>query len=490
MTGFVSLVGAGPGDPDLITIRGRRALEHANVVLHDHLANESLLKHAPTAQHIYVGKKKSDHALSQQEICSLLIEHAGAGKRVVRLKGGDPYLFGRGGEEAEALSQAGIPFEVIPGVTAPLGIGAYCGVPLTHREHTSVVTFLTGHEPDLIDWARVAGSETLVIYMGLTTIGEISKRLVAAGRAPSTPAIAVRWATRPQQQTVRSTLAELPGAVAALHLKPPASIIIGDVVGLSDQLNWYERLPLFGQRVVVTRAEDQSADAVEALRLLGADVAELPTIEIQPPTSFAALDTAIERLDQYDWLIFTSVNGVRYFLQRLDASTRDLRRLRARIAAIGEKTHEAVKSLHLKADIVPPQFVAESLIEELSAFEMAGQRVLIPRAAVARDVLPDALRKRGAVVDVVEAYRSQVPADSAHRAAEIFVRPADWITFSSSSTVKNLLAIATREQIGSAKFASIGPITSQTLRMHGLPVAVEAEPHTMEALVAAILHHR
>jgi len=488
VSGFVSLVGAGPGDPELITVKGRRALERADVVVHDHLANEALLQHAPRALHIYAGKKKADHALKQEEICALLIEHARAGRRVVRLKGGDPYLFGRGGEEAEALSQAGIPFDVIPGVTAPLGIAAYCGVPLTHREHTSVVTFLTGHDPDLIDWSKTAGAETLVIYMGLTTIGEISRRLIEAGRAAGTPAIAVRWATRPEQQTVRATLGELPAAVAEAHLKPPATIIVGDVAALGGELNWYERLPLFGKRIVVTRAEDQAAESIDALRALGADAIELPSISIQPPESWMALDTAIERLDQYDWLIFTSVNGVRFFTERLDRSPRDLRRLRARIAVIGDRTRAAVEALHLKADVMPGEFVAESLLESLAPHEMAGQRVLIPRAAVARDILPESLRKRGAVVDVVEAYRTAIPADATERTAAVFSRHVDWITFTSSSTVKNLLAIAGRDKIERAKLASIGPVTSQTMRMHGLRVDVEAHPHTMADLIAAIQH--
>lgn len=489
MSGFVTLLGAGPGDPGLITVRGLRALERADVVLHDHLANEALLKHAPAAEHIYVGKKKADHAFTQEEICALLVEHARAGKRVVRLKGGDPYLFGRGGEEAEALAGAGVPFEVIPGVTAPLGIAAYCGVPLTHRGHTSAVTFVTGHDPALIDWAKVAGSETLVLFMALTTIGEISRRLIAAGRAPSTPALAVRWATRPEQQSVRSTLAGLPQAVAEAHLKPPATIILGDVVSLGARLNWYERLPLFGRRIVVTRAEDQAGETLEALRALGADAVEMPVISIQPAANPAPLDTAIERLEQYDWIVFTSVNGVRFFLDRLDRSRRDLRRLRARIAVIGEKTRAAVEALHLKVDLVPPEFVAESLVEAFAAHNLAGQRILIPRAAVARDVLPEALRRRGAAVDVAEAYRNVVPAEAARRAAEVFSRRVDWITFTSSSTVKNLLAIVTREQIGAAGLASIGPVTSETLRMHGLAPTVEAGPHTMAGLVAAILRH-
>src|SRR5215469_16009403 len=280
----VFLVGAGPGDPSLITLKGRRVLEHAEVVLYDHLASEALLDFAPpSAERLYVGKKKSVHAFTQEEICALLIEYARRGLTVVRLKGGDPFLFGRGGEEAEALADAGIPFEVVPGVTSPLGIAAYTGVPLTHREHTSAVTFVTGHAVGAIDWSKVGHAETLVIFMGLTTFSDIARELIARGRAAETPAMAVRWATRPDQETVTGTLATLPGLIAQRGMKPPATIVVGEVVKLREKLDWFERLPLFGTRIVVTRARGQADALSSKLAALGADVVELPTIALEPP---------------------------------------------------------------------------------------------------------------------------------------------------------------------------------------------------------------
>ena len=487
LPGLVTLIGAGPGDPDLITVRGRDALQRAECVLYDHLANQALLKLAPAAEHIYVGKKRADHAVTQTEITDLLIRKARAGFRVARLKGGDPYLFGRGGEEAEALALAGIPFEVVPGVTASLGIGAYSGVPLTHRDHNSAVTFVTGHEPESINWKAVAASETLVVYMGLSTIATIAERLIAAGKDPQTPAIAVRWGTRPEQAALRAPLSAIAARIEEARLRPPATIIVGDVVSLSDRLNWYERLPLFGRRIVLTRAEEQAAETVEILRALGAGVIELPTIAIRPPLSWTALDTAIERLSTYDWIVFTSVNGVRFFLERLDASTHDLRSLRARIAVIGEITKAAVEALHLNVDLAPREFVAESLLESFAGHELVGQRILIPRAEIAREVLPDTLRKRGAVVDVVPAYRSAIPEDSAARAAQVFAEAPHWVTFTAASTVKNLLSLIPREALAHTRIASIGPVTTETLHQHGLIVHAEASPYTIPGLVTAIL---
>jgi uroporphyrinogen III methyltransferase/synthase len=486
--GKVYLVGAGPGDPDLLTLKGRRVLESADAVLYDHLANEALLDYAPrTAERLYVGKKKTEHAFTQDEICRMMIERSHAGKVVVRLKGGDPFIFGRGGEEVEALADAGVEFEVVPGVTAPLGIAAYCGIPLTHRDHTSVVTFLTGHDPAAIDWQRVASSETLVIFMGLTTFGDIARRLIAAGRAPETPAIAVRWVTRPEQQSVIGTLADLPSRIAEAGLKPPATIVIGPVVSLRGKLNWFERLPLFGQRIVVTRAQGQAGEFSARLRSLGAAVTEFATIAIRPAEDYSPLDNAIARLDTYDWLIFTSVNGVRFFLDRLDRSARDLRSIRARICAIGPATRDAVERLHLKVDVMPTEYVAEGLLAAFAAYDLTGARILLPRAAVARDTIPTELTRRGAHIEVVEAYRTEIPEYASVAAQEVFGSKPDWITFTSSSTVKNLLAAAGRDAIKGVRVASIGPVTSETARRHGLTVTVEAKQFTIDGLVEAIL---
>jgi uroporphyrinogen III methyltransferase/synthase len=384
----VYLVGAGPGDPELITLKAKRLLEQADAILYDHLAPADLLSLAPAAaERIYVGKKKSDHAMSQEEICALLVERGRRGLNVVRLKGGDPFLFGRGGEEAEALADAGVPFEVVPGVTAPLGIAAYTGVPLTHRDHTSVVTFVTGHDVSKIDWSKVGAAETLVVFMGLSQADEIAARVMAGGRAADTPAMAVRWGTRPDQQVVAGTIESLPGLIRESGMKPPATIIVGEVVGLRGKLSWFERLPLFGQTIVVTRAREQAAALATPLRQLGAEVIELPTIEIQAAGDYAPLDRALAQLGDYDWLVFTSANGVRSFLDRLDASAADLRGIRGKICAIGPATRDALARFHLKVDVMAEQYVAEGLLEALQGFELKGAAILIappPRATCCR----------------------------------------------------------------------------------------------------------
>ena len=481
----VFLVGAGPGDPDLITIKGRAVLEQADVILYDHLASDDLLAFAPAhAERVYVGKKKSAHSHSQEEICQLLIDYARQGKTVVRLKGGDPFIFGRGGEEMEALVDAGIQYEVVPGVTAALGIAAYSGVPLTHRDHTSAVTFVTGHDPAAIDWSKAGLSETLVIYMGLSHAGEIAARLIASGRAASTPAMAVRWGTRAEQSTVTGTLANLGERIEAAALKPPATIFVGAVVGLRDKLNWFEKLPLFGKKIVVTRARDQAGSLSHKLHALGATVFEYPVIELAPPEDTSAIDAAIARLHEYDWLIFTSVNGVKYFIDRLDKSTTDLRSLRAKLCAIGPATKAALEALHLKVDVLPEEYVAESLVTAFADIPLDGQRILLPRAAVARDVVPVELAKRGAIIEVVEAYRTRLP-----QSPKTLKPDADWLTFTSSSTVKNFIALASREPFANARVASIGPVTSETLRANGFIVHAEAEPHTMNGLLKAILEN-
>ncbi len=484
----VYLIGAGPGDPELITVKGRLILERADAILYDHLAPEALLDLAPArAERLYVGKKKSVHAFSQDEICGMLIDRARRGLTVARLKGGDPFLFGRGGEEAEALARAGIPFEVVPGVTTPLGIAAYSGVPLTHREHTSAVTFVTGHAVDAIDWNKLGQAETLVIFMGLTTFAEIARALIASGRAPDTPAMAVRWATRPDQETVAGTLATLPLLIAARGMRPPATIVVGEVVRLRGKLNWYENLPLFGQRIVVTRAREQ-ADALAArLAALGGHPIELPTIEIRPAADPAPLDRAIQNLAFYDWLIFSSATGVRCFVERLDGSAFDLRSLRARICAIGPATRAAIESLHLKVDLMGAEYVAEGLLAAFEDHDLAGKRILLPRAAVARDLVPVELKRRGAQVDVVEAYRTVMPDDARARAAEVFAHKPDWITFTSSSTVQNFVSAAGVNILEGVKVASIGPITSKTARELGIRVTVEAAKFTVDGLVEAML---
>jgi len=488
----VYLVGAGPGDPGLITWKGRKLLSIADSILYDNLANEHLLDLAPkTCERVYVGKKKTVHAFPQEEICAMMIDRARRGLNVVRLKGGDPFIFGRGGEELEALADAGVPFEVVPGVTSPLGIAAYSGIPLTHRAHNKVVTFVTGHDVHGIDWSKTGQTETLVIFMGIFSIREIAAEIMRHGRSGDTPAVAVRWATRPDQETVAGTLASIADRIEQADLKPPATVIIGEVVGLHERLDWFEKLPLFGQKIVITRAADQAADFSDRLRSLGADAIELPVIALAPPSDPAPLDRAIENLASYDWLIFTSVNGVRFFLDRLDQSRRDLRSLKARICTIGPATRKAIEELHLKVDLMPVEYVAESLVRAFAKENLTGKRILLPRAAVARDVIPVELEKLGAQVDVVEAYRNIVPPDATTRAREIFSaeNKPDWITFTSSSTVKNLLAITGREALDGVRIASIGPVTSATLCAHGLTVDAEAKQFTLDGLIEAILAH-
>jgi len=486
----VYIVGAGPGDPDLITWKGRKLLAIADSVLYDHLANEHLLELTPkNCERIYVGKKKAVHAFPQEEICAMMIERARRGLTVVRLKGGDPFIFGRGGEEVEALADAGILFEVVPGVTSPLGIAAYSGVPLTHRDHTKVVTFVTGHDLDAIDWAKVGQSETLVIFMGIWAIRGIADAIMANGRSGNTPAIVVRWGTRPDQKTLTGSLATIADEIDKAHLKPPATVIIGEVVGLHEKLSWFEKLPLFGKKIVVTRAQDQAGELSGRLRSLGADAIELPVISIQPPEDSAPLDLAIAHLADYDWLIFTSVNGVRFFLEHLDRSPHDLRSLKAKICAIGPSTRRAIEDLHLKVDLMPAEYVAESLVAAFASEQLNGKRILLPRAAVARDVIPTELSKLGAQVDVVEAYRNVIPADAAARAQGIFSddKKPDWITFTSSSTVDNTITAAGRDALNGVRIASIGPVTSNTVHKYGLAVDAEAKYYTLDGLIVALL---
>jgi len=487
--GTVYLVGAGPGDPDLVTVRGKRLIAEADVIFYDHLSPVCLLDDARRdVRRIYVGKKRAKHVRTQAEINELLIAEALAGCSVVRLKGGDPFIFGRGGEEAEALVAAGVPFEVIPGVTSAVGVAAYTGIPLTHRRETSEVSFVTGHDVDAIDWSKYR-TGTLVIFMGLTMLDEIAQRLISAGRDAATPAAAVRWGTRGDQVTVEGTLSSLGESIRQAGLKPPALIVVGEVVGLREKLNWFERLPLFGQRIVVTRPREQAAALSDRLRSLGAEVIPLPTIEILPPDDWGPLDAAIEVLDTYDWLIFTSANGVRHFVERLDVSDHDLRDIRAKICAIGPATAESLARLHIKVDRTPEEYVAESLLAALTGEELRGKRILLPRACVARDVIPVELEKRGATVNVVSAYQTVVPEDVAARVERLFEGSSkpDWVTFTSSSTVRNFVSVCPVERLEGVRVASIGPITSATVRELDIRVDVEASRYTVGGVVDAIL---
>lgn len=491
--GAVYLVGAGPGDPGLLTVKGQRLLQRAEVIVYDYLVDEQLLSYATKAELIPARDLHGNRA-EQQRINEMLIAHARTGKMVVRLKGGDPYLFGRGGEEAEALQAAGIPFEVVPGVTSALAAAAYAGIPVTHRDHSSSVTVLTGSlqrqkDQQRIDWPSLArGADTLVLLMAVTNLEDVVQRLIEHGRAADTPAAAIHWGTRPDQQVVTASLRDLPRRVREEGLKAPAVIVVGEVVQLRDRLNWFERLPLFGLGVLVTRASEQAESFAQLLRGGGARAYEVPVIDIRPPEDWTAVDAALQRLAEYDWIVFTSANGVRHFCDRLRTNGRDARTFAgAKLCAIGPDTASALGAYGLRADLVPEQFVAESVLESLTAYR--PRRVLIPRARVARDTLPAGLKAAGAEVDVVEAYRTELPPAAAPRLRELLAsEDVDVVTFTSSSTVTNFIQLSGKPP-AATKVACIGPITAATAREHGLQVDIIAEEYTTAGLYRAMLAH-
>lgn len=498
----VYLIGAGPGDPGLFTLKGRDCLAAADVVIYDALANDALLAYArKDAELIYVGKVAGNHALPQDGINQLLVDKAREGKVVARLKGGDPYIFGRGGEEAEALLEAGIPFEEVPGISSTIAAPAYAGIPLTHRNFASSVTIITGHEnPDkpgsVHNWQALAQSaSTLVFVMGMKNLPDIARNLLAAGMDPATPAALVYRGTTPRQRSLVSTLAALPQAAVDQGFSNPSVIVVGKVCSLHDQLGWFEQRPLFGRSVVVTRAREQASGLAQELVQLGADVIQCPTIEISPLPDYAELDAAIDRLSEYAWLIFTSVNGVRWFWKRLEAAGKDSRALGlCRVAAIGPATAEALEARGIRPDFIPERYVAEGVVEGLLARgKVDGVRMLLPRAAKAREVLPDELRKAGARVDVISAYET-IPA--AARKDEVLERmqagTLDCVTFGSSSTVENFLSLIPAETLRAhpeVRLAAIGPVTAKTLEAHGLPCHIMPEEYTIPALVQALVSH-
>jgi uroporphyrinogen III methyltransferase / synthase len=497
----IYLVGSGPGDPGLLTVKGLRVLREADALVYDRLAPESLLRHArPEAQRIYVGKKPGNPTMSQEEINALLVDLGRAGKTVVRLKGGDPYVFGRGGEEALELLAAGLPFEVVPGVSSGIAAPAYAGIPVTHRSVATSVAFITGHEDPTkghsdVDWGKIAhGADTLVLYMGIGRLAEISSELVAAGRDPQTPVACVRWGTRSDQETVVGTLGDIAERVAEANLKPPAITVVGDVVALRDEgLAWFEERPLFGRQVVVTRARAQAGELSERLEALGAQVIEFPTIESRPPEDFGPLDAAIRDLDSFGWLVFTSVNGVESFVERLWHHGLDLRAVprEAKVAAIGPATAQRTRDLGLSVDVVPEEFRAEALISALDDGALVGSRVLIPRAKVAREILPDSLREAGAEVVVPPAYET-VPSSEGREelAKRLRAGEVDCVTFTASSTVENFASAFGDETAGlltNTKVACIGPITADTARKHGVRVDAEANEYTIPGLIEAVI---
>jgi len=496
--GRVILVGAGPGDEGLLTIKGKRWLERADVVIYDHLANPQMTRFArPEAELIYVGKKSGSFILSQDKINELLVEKAQEGKIVVRLKGGDPFIFGRGGEEVQVLSTAKIPFTIVPGITSPVGVSAYAGIPLTHRDSASTISIVTGsvgNAPDSIpiDWEELAKwPGTLVFLMGARKLKSIAENLIRYGKKPETPIAVIQWGTLPKQKTWTSILGDIVQTVEKQIIKPPALTIVGDVVALKDTLDWYETLPLFGKNILITRPAEQSEGFRELLLEDGANPILFPVIKTYPPESWSALDSAIDRLDSYHGLIFTSVNGVRYFMERLHFLDKDIRELKGvRLYAIGPKTAKAVRDLGIKVDVVPENYVAESLLESIGKEPLNGKRFLLPRATVARETLPEELRKNGAEIDVAPAYQTLPPKEvDSEILAKIKAGEIDVITFTASSTVDNFVNLIGRNSLSALKnvvIACIGPITAKTAENYGLTPTVIPEKYTVESLVLAL----
>ena len=500
--GKVYLVGAGPGDPDLITVKGRECLKRADVIIYDHLASARLLTYArDDAEIIYVGKQQGSHTLAQDEMNKLIVAKAKQGHIVVRLKGGHPFIFGRGGEEAEAVAQAKVPFEIVPGISSAIAAPTYAGIPLTHRGYTASVGFVTGHEDptkpcSTVDWSKLAtGVGTLVILMGVKNLPKIAEKLIAGGRDPKTPVALVRWGTTPQQTTLVGALDTIAVQAEAARLTPPVAIVVGEVVKLRETLNWFEKMPLFGKSVVVTRAREQASELVARLSALGAECLECPTIRVVPPEDWAPLDAAIDRLDSYDWLVLTSVNGVSFFFDRLYKRGKDVRALRdVHTVTIGPATAKRLRDFGINSDIIPKTYRAESIVEAFRNEAMKGKKVLLPRAKEARPVLPVEVRKMGATVDEVAAYQTEQTRENldvlVNRLEE---RSIDLLTFTSSSTVRNFKALLPPEKFESliegVTVASIGPITADTARELGLKIDIEAQDYTIDGLCEAIVQH-
>jgi len=500
--GKVYLVGAGPGDVALLTLRGKELLGRADVVVYDFLANEDLLEFcSERAELIYVGKQGGGSSTPQDEINRILIRKAKEGALVVRLKGGDPFIFGRGGEEAEALAEAGIPFEIVPGVSSAVAAPAYAGIPLTHRRLASSVSIITGHEDpskrgSRLRWDRLANaSDTLVFLMGVKSLEKIVFELLRNGRDSRTPSALIEWGTTPRQRTLTAPLDRISQEARREGIRPPAVLVIGDVVSLRERLKWFEARPLFGRRVLVTRSREQASGLSAFLRSLGAEPLELPTIEIRDPRDWTSADQAIDGLESYDWVLFTSPNGVSRFLGRLKVRGRDIRDLKGkRLGCIGPATARILEQKDVRVDLVPREYRAEGLLEALSQEGVKGRRFLLPRAQDARDILPQGLRRQGGHVDVVPIYRTSRP----RRKMSILEtlegeRPIDAVTFTSSSTVRNffdLLGLERgRELLLGAVVACIGPITAKTVQDFGISPNVVAETYTLEGLVQALISH-
>jgi uroporphyrinogen III methyltransferase/synthase len=501
--GIVYLVGAGPGDAGLITVRGAELLRLADVVIYDALVNPELLRLAPsTCEVLFGGRRAHGQRIPQEEIIRLLVEKARAGQTVVRLKGGDPYVFGRGGEEAEALAEAGVPFRVVPGVSSFAAVPNYAGIPLTHRDFTSKLTILTGHAdpeaPDCrIDWAAEARSPgTKVVMMGTEHIGRVAASLMKHGMAATMPVAMISCGTTGRQRTIAGTLSEIAELAARAKLPPPSIAVIGEVVSLRQQLNWFERLPLFGQRVVVTRSRSQAPELVHHLTELGAETLQIPCIRTEPPVDLEPLKQAILGLHEYDWLVFTSPNGVRCFFDYFDKGFHDARDIGGvRIAAVGPGTAKGLHDRRLTVDVMPKEATGAQVAKAMMADgDVENLRICVLRAETANPELPTLLEQEGAIVDDIPVYRTV--AESGEPSADsqaLLDRGADWITFTSGSTVEHFHARfnlhALLEQFPDLKLASIGPETTKAIRLLNLEPSIEAREHTIDGLVSALGKH-
>lgn len=497
--GKAYIVGAGPGDPGLITVKGLDALRRADVVIYDRLLNPYLLSQAPSAaQWVYAGKGPGDRTMTQAEIDALLVEKTREGLIVVRLKGGDPFVFGRGGEEALALARAGLAFEIVPGVTSAVAVAAYAGIPLTHRSIASSFAVITGREDPAKEWSHVAwdrlvgGADTLVVLMGAESLPETAAKLVRHGLSPHTPVAVVQWGTEPRQRTVTGDLTDIAEKVREANIGAPAIIIVGQVVRLREELRWFDNKPLFGKRILVTRSREQAGALSARLEQYGAQPVELPTIDIRPPKDWGPLDAAVAQLSKYQWAIFTSINPVEMLWQRLRAAGHDGRAFAGvSICAIGPATAQALRARGLEPDFVPERYSSEGLLKELGAERVRGTRILVPRSDVASEALVTGLADAGATVDQVPAYRTAVPEGSKEKARQLLSsRQIDIATFTSSSTVQNLVDLlqgSAPELLRGVTIACIGQVTARTAQRLGLRVDIVAGKSTIAGLVNAIV---
>lgn len=501
-TGKVYLIGAGPGDPGLLTIKAMECMKKADVVVYDYLASPALLKYAgKNAEIIYVGKRGGDHTLTQDKINALLADKGAKGLMVARLKGGDPFIFGRGGEEAAFLIDRKIPFEIISGVTSAIAAPAYAGIPLTHRQHASSVCLITGHEDPLkhetsIHWKALAETRsTLVFLMGVKNLPQITKKLLQSGKASDTPVALVRWGTTSKQETISGTLDDIVEKVKASGLKPPAVIVVGSVVSLRDKMKWFEKSPLFGKKIIVTRARAQASDLVARLSDKGAACIEIPTIKIVSPSDNGDLVNCVEKINAFDWLVFTSVNGVKFFFETLFSMKKDVRVLgHLKFACIGPATKKQLKKFGIICDIMPETYRAEAVAQAFSNITLKHKKVLLPRAKKARAVLPDELRKMGADVSEVIAYETEIDDENKQQLdALLGEKQIDMVTFTSSSTVSNFKRLLPQDKfqriISNACIACIGPITAETALSQGIKPDITASEYTIPGLVNSITHY-